>query len=131
MLQSKHILTDPRRHPLDTLELARYIVDFVDNAKAEEILLLDLRPDTILADFFVVCTGNSDRHLRALSENLRQDIKEQFTLLPHSVDGDADSGWVILDYGDLVVHFFGEAEREYYALEQLWGKQANVLVNIQ
>jgi len=92
--------------------------------------LLDLRPDAIIADFFVLCNGNSDRQLKALIEYVRQDVKETFGKMPFSIEGQAESGWVVMDYADVVVHLFLEEQREYYDLEGLW-QEANVLVSIQ
>jgi ribosome-associated protein len=115
---------------LDTLELARAIVDVVEDRKAENILLLDLRPDAVIADFFVICTGNSDRQIKAIADNVREKIKEKYAKLPFSVEGEAHSGWVLMDYGDVIVHVFGEEEREFYDLESFWRK-ANVLLSIQ
>ena len=93
--------------------------------------MLDLRPDTIIADFFVLGTGNSERHLQAVSEHVRQEIKAAFQKTPFSVDGTANSGWIILDYGDVVVHLFAEEQRDYYELHKLWSEHANVLLSIQ
>lgn len=92
--------------------------------------MLDLRPDAIIADFFVICTGNSDRQIKALAEGVRLAIKEKYNRLPISVEGKGESGWVLMDYGDVLVHVFGEEEREFYNLEGFWN-QANVLVSIQ
>jgi len=91
---------------------------------------MDLRPDAIIADFFVICNGNSDRQLKALVENLRQSVKEEFNKLPFSVEGSAESGWVLMDYGDVVAHLFMEDKRQYYNLEGLW-REANILLSIQ
>jgi len=107
------------------------VVDIVEDKKAEDITLLDLRPDVIIADFFVLANGNSERHLRAIAEDIRQEIKEKFQKIPFSIDGEASSGWIVLDYGDIVVHLFAEDQREYYDLQRLWGEQANVLLSIQ
>jgi ribosome-associated protein len=115
---------------LDPLELAHDLVDAVESKKAENIVLLDLRPDAIIADFFVICTGNSDRQIRAVAEGVREAIKDKHSKLPVSVEGEAHSGWVLMDYGDVIVHIFGEDEREFYDLEGFW-KEANVLLNIQ
>jgi ribosome-associated protein len=117
-------------NPLDTLELARHIVNEVEDKKAEDIVLLDLRPDAIIADFFVICTGNSDRQLKALADYVRETVKENFARLPSSTEGKAESGWVLMDYGDVVVHFFLEHKRQYYNLEGLW-RTAHVMVRIQ
>lgn len=105
-------------------------MNVVEDKKAEDIVLLDLRPDAIIADFFVICTGNSDRQLRALAENVRESVKENYNKLPHSVEGAAESGWVLMDYGDIVVHLFQEEKRLYYDLEGLW-RNAHVLLSIQ
>lgn len=119
-----------RRFKLDSLEFARDIVNAVEDKKAENIILLDLRPDAIISDFFVICTANSDRQIRAVSESVREAVKEKYQKLPVSVEGHASSGWVLMDYGDVIVHIFGEREREYYNLEGFW-RQANVLLSIQ
>ena len=91
---------------LQSLDLAHHIVDLVEDRKAEDILLLDLRPDNIIADFFIICSGDNERHLRALTETVRLDIKERFQKLPFTNEGTAENGWVVMDYGDVVVHFF-------------------------
>lgn len=119
-----------RRRSLDSFDLARFIVDVVDEHKAEDIVLLDLRPDTVIADFFVICTGNSDRQIRALVEHVKTAIREEYDRKAYSTEGTPESGWQLLDYGDVVVHIFLEEVREYYDLEGLW-HQANVLVSIQ
>lgn len=103
----------------------------VEDKKATDIILLDLRPDTVMADFFVICNGNSDRQLRALSEAVREGTKEQFSLLPFSTEGTAESGWILMDYSDVVVHIFVEERRNYYDLEGLWSAEASVLLSIQ
>jgi ribosome-associated protein len=116
---------------LESLELARFIVEVVEDRKAEDILLLDLRPDVVIADFFVICSGNSDRQLRALADNVREKVKEQYSVLPYSTEGVAESGWVLMDYGDIVVHLFSDDKRQFYDLEGLWRAEANVLLSIQ
>jgi len=102
----------------------------VEDKKAENIVLLDLRPDAIIADFFVICTANSDRQVRAVAESVREQMKVFAGRLPASVEGQPHSGWMLMDYGDIIVHIFGAQEREFYNLEGFWG-QANVLLSIQ
>lgn len=116
---------------LDSLELARHIVDVVEDRKAEQIILLDLRPDTVIADFFVIANGTSDRQIRALSQYVRDDVKEKLKTIPVSIEGEATSGWVLLDYGDVVVHLFHEDQRDYYDIEGLWSTVGHVLLSIQ
>ena len=119
-----------RRRFLESIDLARHIVDVLEDKKAENIVLLDLRPDVIIADFFVICTGNSDRQLKALVDHVREAMKEHYSQLPVAVEGTAESGWVLMDYSNIVVHLFQEQTRDYYNLEGLWS-EANVLVSIQ
>ncbi len=102
----------------------------LDENKSENIVLLDLRPDTIIADFFVICTATSDRQIRALVDYVKEGVKEAFQKTPFSIEGTPESGWQILDYGDVVVHIFLADKRRYYDLEGLW-HEANVMVSIQ
>lgn len=120
-----------RRRFLDSLDFARSIVDVAEEKKAENIVLLDLRPQAVIADFFVICTGNSDRQLRALSDNIREAIKEKYASLPFSTEGVAESGWLLMDYGSVIVHIFLDEKRRYYDLEGLWRAEAHVLLRIQ
>jgi ribosome-associated protein len=125
------LIAHSRRHFLESIDIARFIVAAIEDKKAENIVLLDLRPDTVIADFFVICNGNSDRQLKALADHIRAEIKEKFNRLPFSTEGIAESGWVLMDYGDIIVHLFLPRERAYYDLEGLWRKEANVLLSIQ
>lgn len=84
-----------------------------------------------MADFFVICNGSSDRQLKALIDHVRVDVKEKFGVLPFATEGEAESGWVLMDYSSVVVHLFLESKREYYDLEGLWSEEANVLLSIQ
>ncbi len=116
---------------MDPLELARHVVDVVEDRKAEDIVLLDLRPDTVIADFFVIANGNSERQLRALMDYVKEDVKENLSQLPFSMAGTPESGWIVLDYGDVVVHLFSADQRDYYDIEGLWNKSGSVLLSIQ
>ena len=91
--------------------------------------MLDLRPDTIIADFFVICTATSERQIRALVGYVRGGVRDENQQLPFSIEGSHDSGWQLLDYGAVVVHVFLEDVRRYYDLEGLW-RDATVMVNI-
>ncbi len=123
---------NPRSCSLDSLELARQIVDVAEDKKASDIVLLDLRPDTVLADFFVILNGSSDRQIKALVDYIRTGVKERFdNHLPFSTEGTAESGWVLMDYSTVVVHIFLEEKRQYYDLEALWSAESSVLLSIQ
>ena len=116
---------------LYSLDFAREIVDLVEDRKAEDILLLDLRPDNIIADFFIICSGDNERHLRALTEIVRFEVKEKHQKLPFTNEGTYQNGWVVMDYGDVVVHFFSPEKRDFYALEELWDAASKVMLRIQ
>jgi ribosome-associated protein len=105
----------------DPLELARTIVATLEDRKAEDILLLDLTGICTFADLFVIATGGSERQLKALSDEVQRQLKLKFKLRS-SAEGEASSGWILHDYGRVVLHLFSEQLREYYALEELWGE---------
>lgn len=115
---------------LDSLELARTIAELLEDKKAENILVLDLRPDRVIADFFVIATGTSDRNLRALAEHVRVELKDKHNTQAASAEGVAESGWVLLDYGVVIVHIFLEERRQYYDLEGLWRPDSKVVLSI-
>ncbi len=91
---------------------------------------MDLREVTLIADYFVICTGNSDRQLRAIIERIRANIKQDYGLIPFHIEGDGRTGWTLLDYNEVVVHVFSEEMRQYYDLEGFW-KDAKILLRIQ
>ncbi len=107
--------------------LARRIVDLASDKQASDILLLDIRGVSLIADYFVICTASSERQTSAILKDLSGRLLEEFRRKPISQEGAADSGWVLLDYGDVIVHVFSPAQRTYYKLEQLWGAATPVL----
>jgi ribosome-associated protein len=114
---------------LESHQLARTIVDMLEERKAENILLLDVQEVTILADYFVICSATSERQIRALSGDLSRQLKAEVGK-PLNVEGQADSGWVLVDYGDVIVHIFSPSMRTFYDLEGFW-KEAKTVVRIQ
>jgi ribosome-associated protein len=90
--------------------------------KALELVQLDLRGIVGYADYFVICSGRSDRHVKAIHDAIHSGMKTKHGLLPERVEGLAQARWVLMDYMDVVVHVFTPATREYYRLEQLWGE---------
>ncbi len=127
--QTPELVPTPEQ-TLEPIDMARFIVNVLEDKKAENILLLDMRPDVIIADFIILCTGTGDRQLRALTEHVREAVKTHFHKLPSSIEGTPDSGWMLMDYGGVVVNLFQESQRRYYDLEGLWRK-AHVLLRIQ
>jgi ribosome-associated protein len=116
--------------PANPLDLARAIVDVLEDRKGEDILLLDLAEICSFTDFFILCSAGSERTLKALSGEVQRQTKERFSLRPSSVEGDEVSRWILLDYGDVIVHLFSPELRDYYRLEDLW-KEGQVLVHLR
>ncbi|KAB2853900.1 MAG: ribosome silencing factor [Chloroflexi bacterium] len=115
---------------MTTLDYARAIVDIISDVKGEDVVLLDLRDVTVITDFFIICTGNSDRQLKAIIEKISQGMKEKHDLRGARIEGNPEGGWVLVDYGDIVVHVFTEDQRDYYDLEGLWSK-GKVLLRVK
>lgn len=93
---------------------------------AADTILLDVREVTLIADYFVIATGGSERQVQALVESVQERLQEK-GIKPLGVEGDAASGWVLLDYLDIVVHVFTAPVRRFYDLEGLWSRARTVL----
>ena len=115
------------RRRLEPLALAQHIVDIAADRQASDILLLDLRAISPIADYFVICSGNSDRQLEALEREIVGQLRDHEHARPRQREGSPASGWVLLDYGDVVVHIFSASEREFYRLEELWSAAPTVV----
>lgn len=115
---------------VEALKLARATVDAAADKKADDILLLDLRALSSVADYFVICTGNNDRQLGAIADNVEEHLRWNGGARPLHIEGAGTSGWILMDYGDVVVHIFTPTLRGYYNLEGLWAK-APVLLRMQ
>ena len=109
--------------------MARAAVEAIADKKGMDIVLLDIRPVSLLADYFVIASGETERQIRAIADAVSERLNEA-RVTPLRVEGLPASGWVILDYGSLVVHLFSPAVRDYYQLERLW-RQAILVVRIQ
>ncbi|MCS7221995.1 MAG: ribosome silencing factor [Anaerolineae bacterium] len=118
-----------RRWKLESTELAHAIVDLVEEHQAEDIVMLDLRPVSILADYFIICSSASERQSRALMQVVDEGIGH-LGKTPLGVEGSAEAGWILMDYGDVVVHIFSREKRAYYGLEQFW-RRAPIVVKVQ
>lgn len=92
-----------------------------------DVLLLDLTGITLIADYFVIATAESERQLGAIREDIAQQLKTEQGIRPLSVEGTATSGWILLDYGAVVVHLFSTVQRQRYRLEDLWHDARTVL----
>ena len=117
---------------LDSLTLARSLVEAIEDKKGENIVLLDIASQSIFTDYFVIATGTSDRQLRALADGV-SDLAEsriKRKVILRRLDEQAESGWVLIDLGGVIVHLFSPAQRKYYNLEGLW-KEGKVLLRVQ
>ena len=92
-------------------------------------MLLDARGVCSFADYFVMCSAQSSRQIEAIYNEIMHSLKSE-GLLPHHREGTVDSGWILLDYGDVIIHIFAPTERDYYQLDELWS-QASPVVRIQ
>jgi len=95
------------------------------DARAREPVLLDMRGVTLITDYFLICHGTSNVHIRGLADAVLEALEED-NLRPYGLEGYNDASWILIDYGDLIVHIFAEEEREFYALERLWSDAARV-----
>lgn len=116
--------------PLEPVQLARIIADLASDIKGENIVILDMRQLSPVTDFFVILSATADRQLRAIIEHIEDETKKQHHIRPWRIEGTPEHGWVLMDYGDVVVHGFLPDRRAYYDLEGLW-REALVLVRIQ
>jgi ribosome-associated protein len=115
----------------EALSLARRIVDLVSDKQASDIVLLDIRGVSLIADYFVICTVGSERQTSAILKDLSEKLDEDHPgRRPLRTEGAPDSGWVLLDYGDVIVHVFSAQQRAFYNLEQLWAA-ATPIVRLQ
>jgi len=110
---------------LSELETARLAAEAADNKKAFDIMVLDLRALTYITDYFVLCSGSNITQVGAITDGIAQALAQEGRH-PSHVEGDAEASWVLMDYGDVVVHVFDEQTRLYYNLERLWGDAPRV-----
>ena len=111
---------------LEPVEYARKAVDVASEMQAVDILMLDVSDVSSFADYFVILSADNRRQMEALAEDLAQTLKQAGASLHHR-EGTADSGWVLLDFGDVLLHVFATEAREYYRMDQLWSKGRTVV----
>ena len=111
---------------LDSTELARLVVEVASDKLAADIVMLDLRQVASFADYFVIMSAESSRQIQALEEDITQALKDEQVRRFHR-EGTPSSGWVLVDFSDVIVHIFGTDEREYYDLERLWSAAPQVV----
>jgi len=111
--------TAPRRSNAKALAIAHMAVDAASDKKAQDILLLDVSEVAGFTDYFVICSGTSERQIRAVADGIDEALAER-GVEPYKREGTPADGWVLLDYSDVVVHIFAPEQRAFYSLEKLW-----------
>ncbi len=106
------------------------MLDTIAEKLGVNTVMLDIRPVSLLGDFFVISSGESERQIRAIVEEIKSQVKKNLQALPLRIEGTASSGWMLMDYGSVIVHVFSPAMRDYYQLEELWA-DAPVVVKMQ
>ena len=113
----------PERAPIES---ARRIVELAEDKKAADIVLMELGPLTTIADYFVICSGGSERQLDAIADGIVEGMRE-IGERPIGREGTPDSHWVLLDFGSTIVHVFTPPERDFYQLEKHWSAAKTIL----
>ncbi len=120
-MTARRPVTADRADPVDSEALADRISQIASDRKAIDIRVLDLRGIVGYTDFFVVCSGNTERQTKAIHDAVYQELKDSDGLLPRRAEGATEARWILLDYMDCVLHVFTPEAREFYRLENLWG----------
>ncbi len=113
---------------MEARELALHCRELADSKKAEDIVVLDVRELSSITDYFVIASGTSEPHLRAIVDAVQEKLSEDFGLKPRATDGTLQTSWVVLDYFDVIVHVMRADVRERYDLEGLWSDAPKVRV---
>ena len=111
---------------MDSKKLASLCRELADNKKAENIAVLDVRELSSITDYFVIATGTSEPHLRAISDEIIDKLRDEYGVRPRAIDGNLQTAWLVLDYFDVIVHIMRADIREHYDLEALWGDAPRV-----
>ena len=113
----------------EALALARRIVDLAEDKKASDIVLLEIGRLTSMADYFVICSGQSERQLGAIADGIAEGLREE-GVRPIGREGSSTAHWLLIDFGSVVVHVMAQPERDFYQLERLWA-EAPLLLRLQ
>lgn len=112
---------------MEPIEFAYKITDFIFAKKGYEVKILDLRKLSSIADYFVICSADSDTHVKAIADEIDKELSKAGVKCYHK-EGLNSLNWVLLDYFDVIVHVFKHDARTYYNLEKLWGDAPSILV---
>lgn len=115
-----------RRTDLDAKEISIAAARAASDKKAEDIVVLDVAALLVITDYFVICTGRNDRQVKTIADEVEEQLRVEYGVKPIGREGVREARWVLLDFGDLVVHIFQPEERDFYRLERLWGDAPRV-----
>lgn len=121
-------MPETRSESLTSLELAHLCVQFAGDKKALDPIILDLQTVTTIADYLVICSAQSEPQLKAIANGVEKNLKDDYDRRPLAVDGFPTSQWIVIDYGDVMLHIFHEQKRGVYALEDLWSDAPQIPV---
>lgn len=110
-------------------DLARHVVRAADDKRAEDILMIDMREVSIIADYFVICEASNERQVQAIARGIKEDA-EEIGINVNRMEGFEQARWILIDLGDVVCHVFHYEERKHYNLERLWGDAPIVPINL-
>ena len=110
---------------MESLDLTKIIKDALDDKKGVNIKVIDISEISILANYFIIAGGTNENQVKALADNVEEKMMEQ-KLTPKHIEGYDNSNWVVMDYGDVVVHIFNESDRLFYDLERIWSDAKEV-----
>jgi len=113
---------------MESKQLAQLCRDYADNKKAEKLAVLDVRDLSSVADFFVIASGTSEPHVRAIVEEITNKLREEHDIRARAVDGSRQGAWIVMDFFDVIVHVMRQDARDRYDLEGLWSDAARVKV---
>jgi len=105
---------------MEERELANIISEIIDAKKGIDIQIIDLQGKTIIADYFVIASGSSKPHIRALAEEVEIKLRDEYKIEPLHIEGRDSGRWILMDYGGVILHVFHEEDRNFYSLEKLW-----------
>ena len=111
---------------MNSKEKTNLICKILSDRKANGIVYIDVENKTSLCDYFIIAGGRSKTQVKSLAENLEEKLNKEYDTVPRRVEGVQGGRWAVLDYGDVIVHLFGDEERDFYRLERLWEDGENL-----
>ncbi len=112
---------------MEALDIIKIAANALDDKKGKEITAIKIDDLTVIGEYFLICTANSSTQIRALCDEVEEKLKEN-DVTPHHIEG-RSTGWIVLDYGSVIVHIFGYKEREFYGLDKMWSDGTIVDIN--